>query len=59
MNADLQVSSDGCFILVAEPFVDILVHERRLADPIQMGVINSAVANRGIETYPLSPKIMT
>lgn len=30
-NANVQVSADSGLVLVAEPFIDVLVHERRLA----------------------------
>jgi len=32
MTRDTQISANGGFVLVIEALVDILVHERRLAD---------------------------
>jgi hypothetical protein len=42
---DEQVGSDGRLVLVAEPLVDILVHERGLSDT-STGVSASLVATR-------------
>jgi hypothetical protein len=36
MRTGLQVSADGGLILVAETFIDVLVHERRLADAVEI-----------------------
>ena len=58
---DEQVGSDGRLVLVAEPLVHILVHERGLSDT-NFEVSVSVGARRGGGggwTNPLSPKIIT
>jgi len=57
---DEQVGSDGRFVLVAEPLVYILVHERGLSDTcFGISVSLAAQGGGGEGTDPLSPKIIT
>jgi hypothetical protein len=36
MGTGLQVSADSGLVLIAETFIDVLVHERRLADAVEI-----------------------
>lgn len=60
MAKDGQVGSDSRLILVAEPLVHILVHERGLPDTcFDASVSLGALGGEGGQTNPLSPKIIT
>ena len=57
---DEQVGSDGRLVLVAEPLVHILVHERGFSDTCFLAsATEGARGGEGERTDPLSPKIIT
>jgi len=53
----VQVGANGGFVLVAEPFVDILIHERGLTDAGIM--VKNTLIIAILRTNPLSPRIIT
>ncbi len=47
MRTGLQVSTDGGLVLIAETFIDVLVHERRLADAVEIPHLEEQNTSRG------------
>ena len=55
---DVQVGTYGCFVLIAEAFVDILIHEGRFPNT-EEGIRTVEATASIMITNPLSPRMMT